>query len=154
SAHESDSVNLWKVSISRAGWQVSGTPQRLTFGSGQSILPSAASDGRLVFCALGDISQVWRLPMNHKQGKPVSEMKQVTHDSAPHAWPSISADGKKLVYASRQRKSWDIWLKNFETGKTKKLTESPVNGVAPALDPAGSKVAFGQPFRQPGQTWP
>jgi Tol biopolymer transport system component len=78
----------------------------------------------------------------------------VTRDNALHAWPFVSTNGKKLAYASSQRKSWDIWLRDMETAKTVKLTAPPLNGVSPILDSTGSKVAFAQPFRQPGQKWP
>lgn len=57
--------------------------------------------------------------------------------------PSISRDGKYIVFASTQhRTTADIYIKSVNGRTVTQLTADPAQDVMPALSPDGSRVAF------------
>lgn len=57
--------------------------------------------------------------------------------------PSVSQDGKWLVFASTQhRKTSDIYIKRTDSRVVTQLTQDPADDVTPTLSPDGKRVAF------------
>jgi Tol biopolymer transport system component len=54
----------------------------------------------------------------------------------------MSADGKKLAFVSRRSGNSDIWVKDLESGKEKRLTESPAEESSPSISPDGSLMGY------------
>jgi serine/threonine protein kinase/Tol biopolymer transport system component len=142
SARLGDSTNLWKVPLSPETWQVSGLPERVTFGTGEEAQPSIAADGRLVFSNLVSNIDVWSLPIQANRGRVTGEAQRLTQDAARDYCPSVSADGKTLVFLSKRSENTDIWKKDLESGKETALSATPSNEQYPVISDDGTKVAY------------
>jgi Tol biopolymer transport system component len=137
-----DTSNLWRVSISPRTWQVTGEPERLTFGTGLEVDPSSAGDGQIVFASLIANYDVWSLPIDANRAKAQGVPVRVVESAALDVHPSLSADGKKLVFNSTRSGQPDVWIKNMMTGKETALTDDLLKKDRTLLSPDGSKVAF------------
>ena len=56
--------------------------------------------------------------------------------------PSISDDGKKLVFEVDEKGNREIFMKNLETGKLINITNSPAQDHQPSISADGKKVVF------------
>ena len=68
---------------------------------------------------------------------------QITDDAGAELFPSLSADGKTLVYSSKSAGNWDIYLKQVGAAEGVNLTaDSPADDIQPALSRDGRYIAF------------
>jgi Tol biopolymer transport system component/DNA-binding winged helix-turn-helix (wHTH) protein len=68
---------------------------------------------------------------------------QLTDQPGPEYFPSLSPDGKSLIYASRISGNWDIYLQRVGGRNPINLTkDSPADDTQPAFSPNGERVAF------------
>lgn len=56
--------------------------------------------------------------------------------------PSISADGKKIVFEADDKGNKEIFLKNLETGQLMNISNSPAKDYQPSISADGKKVIF------------
>jgi hypothetical protein len=139
SGKNGDSTGLWKIPISPKTWQVAGAPQRLTVGVGVYSYASASA-GRLVFSSLTRNPEIWSLAVD--AGRPTGQMQQLTHDAGDDVSPSVSADGKRMVFESNRTGKRVVWTKDLETGRIKALTDTPSSENLPVISADGSQVAY------------
>ena len=147
-----DSVNLWQIALSGKTWQIEGPAQRLTFGAGLEVQPSAAA-GRLVFASLTESSNIWSLPVEASQGKTSGVIQQITRGAVMDEVPAVSANGKQLVFLSNRSGSRQLWIKDLETGRETALTATQHVLHLPIIAPDGSKVAYRELVGQQGTTY-
>jgi serine/threonine protein kinase len=139
SARSAGSINLWQIPLS-SGWRASGAPRRLTLGSEEDTSPWVADDGRLVFSNLRATASIYELPTNEGLDKNTSALKQLTSTSALDIRPSISADGKRLVFARRSGAVRNIWLRDLQTGSERQVTSSTPAFAVISRD--GNRIAY------------
>jgi Tol biopolymer transport system component len=60
----------------------------------------------------------------------------------PDDQPSISSDGKKIVFTSSRAGSFDIWVMDINGGHLKRLTTSSAREVDPVWSPDGQFIAY------------
>lgn len=137
-----ESANLWQASISRNNWKFTGPPTRLTFGTDLTARVSVASTGQVVFSSLSENFDVWGLPMDSSKGKVQGPIERLTQDAAADSYPSITADGKRMVFWSDRSGNADIWLKDLESGRESRLTVNPAYETFPMISPDGSQLAY------------
>jgi Tol biopolymer transport system component len=146
SARLGDSSNLWTLPISGRTFQVSGPAQRLTQGSGiESDARFAAGPGgatRYVFSNLETSTDLWSLPLNANDGKAIGELRRLSEGAANNIYPTLSDDGKKLVFVSNRSGNTEVWLRDMDTGKETALTTDPQSKMRAMISPDGSKVAY------------
>ncbi len=149
SATASDSTNLWQIRFSPETGQFAGAPQQLTFlasAAGLDLQPSAAVAAgslRVAFLNLTQNVDVWSLTLEANQGKSLGPMRRFTRNAVAEQWPSLSSDGKKMVYNVRQQGvNWDVWLKDLETGRETPLAVGPSSELWPKITRDGSRVAY------------
>jgi Tol biopolymer transport system component/predicted Ser/Thr protein kinase len=154
SARRGDATNLWRIPISPGAWQVAGALERVTSGTGLETQPSLAAGfqgvARVVFSSLTTNTHIWSLPLDASQARPAGDLKQLSN-SADDRQPSISADGKTLVFCSNRTGNSDVWLKDLVSGRETALTATPANEDSPKVTFDGAKVAYNT---VENQKWP
>ena len=133
---------LFSVPLDTTSWQVAGTPQRLTFGSGYEVLPSASRDGKIAFTDLRHRLDVWSLGLNSPAGAAGGEMERLTQSESNDTSPDMTPDSRRLVYISNGWGGRDIWTKDLVTGKEANLTKDSAQQLFPVLSPDGERVAY------------
>ena len=136
-----DSSNMWQVPISPGTWRVSGTPQRVTFGTTDEAAASVTSDGRMVFMSRTTASDLWSLPIDANRGTPKGALQRVTQDAADDYDPTLSDDGSTLVFRSRRNSRFAVMLKRIVSSAETILTRVPADHY-PAISRDGTKVAY------------
>jgi eukaryotic-like serine/threonine-protein kinase len=101
-----------------------------------------AKNGALVFSSLLEDGDIWSLPVDANHGKAIGKVKQVTQLGSAEYNPSISMDGKSLVFLSDRSGNPDAWMKDMETGREKALTVTPLQEISPTISSDGAWVAF------------
>ena len=68
---------------------------------------------------------------------------QISYQPSLEAFPSLSPDGKLIVFASDRAGNWDIYLQRVGGQTTINLTsDSPTEDTHPAFSPDGDRIAF------------
>ena len=112
-----DTCNLFRVPVS--GAKLTGRPEQLTSGTAINVEGSLSEDGKLVFSSGSFGGQIWSIRANTVQAQTEGQPEQVTHtDGLVNDSPSVSRDGRWLVYAQTPLVSGDasLRLKDFSTG--------------------------------------
>ena len=69
--------------------------------------------------------------------------RRLTTDNTQHYYPSLSPDGKSVVYAAfLEANIYEIYEMNLATGSVKKLTNKIGNINAPEISPDGTTIVF------------
>src|SRR5437899_8745355 len=71
-------------------------------------------------------------------------MKRITHDPSFDVYPSLSADGVKLLYLSNRNGYNSPRLLDLRTGAESAVIHSSQDEMWPRISPDGSKVAFAE----------
>jgi len=141
SAGAQHTSNLWRIRIAPGTWRVDSPPERLTFGSGLETQPSIAL-GRVVFASVALNQEVWSLPIDVDAGRIKAPVERLTRNAATDNWPSLSEDGRTLVFYSDRSGNGDIWLKNLETGLERALTSTQATEDWPEIAPDGRSFSY------------
>lgn len=72
----------------------------------------------------------------------IHEPKRFTTHPAVDRDPSVSPDGKWVVFASNRNGNWDIFLKSTGGGASIQLTDEFVDEHSPRWSPKGDRIAF------------
>jgi Tol biopolymer transport system component/predicted Ser/Thr protein kinase len=68
---------------------------------------------------------------------------RITDDAGADLFPSLSADGRSVVYASKEGGNWDIYLRQIGSAESLNLTkDSTVDDTQPAFSPDSRSIAF------------
>lgn len=149
SASAGVSTNLWRVSVSPETGLLSGVPEQLTFlatevGFGFQA-PSAAFSGGVLRVAFWNVTanvDLWSLPLDANNGRPVGQMRQLTRNAAIEQWGSLAANGKAMTYNVRTRENWDVWLMDLESGRQEPVAVGPWPELWPKITRDGRRVAY------------
>jgi Tol biopolymer transport system component len=102
-----------------------------------------ASGGRVAFSGLLRNQDVWALPIDPNEAAARGELERLTTSPASDEGPSVSSDGRKLVFRSNRSGDWSIWFKDLDTDKETALTTAnPKHGRDSVISPDGSKVVY------------
>jgi eukaryotic-like serine/threonine-protein kinase len=96
------------------------------------------------------LAGAWYLVARFLSGKEVvltpprnASFAQLTDQPGPEYFPSLSPDGKSLVYASHAAGNWDIYFQRVGGKNTVNLTrDSAADDTQPVFSPDGESIAF------------
>jgi Tol biopolymer transport system component len=155
SATSGDTNNLWEIPISDSG-KVITPPRQRTFNTSLDLHAFSVGEPkgpvrRLLFSSLTGSVNVWSLPIDANTGRITGEMENLTKGVSYAAAPSVSADGKKLVFIAARSKTWSVRTRDLETGKETTLasmdasTRVNARWLRPRISPDGGIVAYVDP---------
>ena len=85
----------------------------------------------------------WWRKSNADRPPAFGSFARLTRDQSRCTSPSLSPDGKRVVYARRQGAEWAIFIADAGGGEPRNLTpDSHANNRAPAFSPDGAQIAF------------
>ena len=133
--------NLWRIRLSPEEGRLLGEPQKLTTGVGEQGA-SAAQDGRIAFMNVSNNWDIWSLPLDANRAEVSGDPERIVSGLSTDRYPSVSADGRKLVYTSDRAGNNDIWLRDLETNEDTQVTVGPGSEFRGVISPDGAKVEF------------
>jgi Tol biopolymer transport system component len=114
------SRNLWTMPLGG-----SAKPRQITAVPGDAVMHSSLSpDGSYVAFASSATgnSDLW---LQNVDG---SDLRQLTHDSAPEAWPAWSPDGQSIMYGSLREGGWETRRVAATGGAAEKVVDGFFRG--------------------------
>jgi Tol biopolymer transport system component len=141
SASDGGVPSLWAIDVSSDGRSVTGSPRRLTAGVGVDFAPSVitAADGLTIYYANQDKrANLCRLPLSASPG--VATLDRLTDAAATDRWPSLSADGRTLVFGSNRSSGPSVWLRDLASSRETPLTAA--DAVNPTVSPDGQRAVY------------
>jgi eukaryotic-like serine/threonine-protein kinase len=138
-----DAGNLWEIPL--WGGHVQGRATRLTQAPGYQLhaaTAAASARGRLAFSSLAWKPEVWSQALDADRGTAQGELERLTIDEPSALAPSLSADGRYLVYVSHQLGSTSVRARDLTLGKAITLVASPSRFFNPRISGDGATVAY------------
>lgn len=142
-ASRGESSNLWEVALKDG--EVRGRARQIMESPAHQIqasLASASETARMAFANVNWNFDVWRLPLDGARGVPRGDLQRVTEEESFEAAPSLSWDGRKLVFASRQSGKSALRLRDLTTGKESTLVAFLPQLENPKISGDGTSVAY------------
>lgn len=123
-------------------WSTRGVARRVAAFPG-ALVSFAVSPGRvLVAAAQKTTSDMWALPINAASGVASGALRRLSNDEATEWSPTVSRDGKLMVYSSDYNGVRDLWLRDLTARKESQLTATPENEERVRISPDGRKVLY------------
>jgi len=116
--------------------------------------PADRLTGKIVFtCQVNRVQSSDQICIMNADG---SAFRQLTNDNVRHYYPSVSPDGKSVLYSAfRERNVYEIYELNLNSGNVNRLTNRIGVSNAPEVSPDGTSIVFmrGNPNTQQNQIW-
>jgi Tol biopolymer transport system component len=125
---------LWRVATDGRA----GQPVVVDGIIGPARDPCISSNGRLVYATTSIDTNIWRLDLSDPTAKP----KQVVGSTQSDAYPHVSPDGRRLVFASNRSGHFEIWASGIDGSDTVQLTSLGASSHSPKWSPDGKRIAF------------
>ncbi len=91
----------------------------------------------------------WLTTVQHRGGQddivmrdPAGHSYVLTAPTGDDRDPAWSSDGRRLAYASRRQRNWDVYVLDMTTGKNRRITNNPHYDAHPTWSPDGRYLAF------------
>jgi Tol biopolymer transport system component/predicted Ser/Thr protein kinase len=146
SSKMTDVTNIWAVRVGTDG-SVLDEPRQWTGGTGIEDYPSvvSASDGafRTVFATLTATTAIWRIPLS-PDGRTGGISERLMSGFPGAGSPSLSADGRKLLFSARQPSGLNTRLADLGslTPTIPPVVENAHAAYQPVLSGDGSTIAW------------
>lgn len=134
--------SLWELTISRRNLRAAGRARQLTSGEGRESGVTVAENGSIAFARLSGALHVWRID---RAATPLAASSaKVTGDAAIDITPSVTRNGKWLVFARSPGSHRDIWIRDLRSGKESAFAISKFDKTSPILDDSGVTIVYEQ----------
>ena len=128
-------VNVSSIWVTDAGGDESQARQIL-----KTSLPDTVAwtpDGRIVYASR--TGETWDIWISNRDG---SDSRQLTADAYIDQQPSVSADGRYIVFQSNRAGGRNLWRMNLDGSNVKQLTTGSYVNSTPVCSPDGRWVVF------------
>jgi serine/threonine protein kinase len=126
--------------------RLDGTGDRqATFGDTSHVAPDVHASGRVVACRIRSGSDIWRFPVTGTATGNVAAAERITHQTGSVQTPSVSPDGRELVFLSDNGAHANLWIVGTDGTRPRQLTferDPSVTMGLPLWSPAGDRIAF------------
>ena len=146
------SFDLFRIQLRAGDGQISGKPQRLTFGAGGVKEPRVGGNGRIVFARSEITYDLFSLGVPTGKG-PGDDLRRHTSETGLNFRPAVLASGNAGVWEKRgPGADGQIWFFDVVSGTRQKLGlgDSRIHSHA-LISPGGRHAAYrvDEPGRQP-----
>jgi Tol biopolymer transport system component len=139
-------------------WQVprdGGEPRQLTFGDESDASPDVDSSGHLVSSRIRISFDIWKFPVGLTPTDNVHRAARISHQTSQVQTPSVSPDGRQLVYLSDTGGHGNLWVLDLASGQSRQITfEKDPNLImgVPLWSPDGSRITYARQIFGQGTT--
>jgi Tol biopolymer transport system component len=137
-----DTANLWRLPFDSRLNQVTGSAERLTFGTGLEAHPAASRDGRIVFATLESDIDIWSIPLDANTAKLRGAAERLVKGAARDDQPSLAAAGSHLAYRSNRKGPECIRVRDLASGREREICSNNLSSVPPSLSAKGNWVLY------------
>ena len=137
---------LWALPFDAKRGEVTGPPFLISSDMGH---PSVSLDGTLVHTVLRDAAASQLIAVS-REGHLLENLTELVQGAGQ---PAISADGKRIAYAARERQNGDIFVLDRTTGIKSRLTLSNEHDSHPCWIPGEDRLAFVAPHQNCSAIW-
>ena len=126
--------------------RIDGTGNRqATFGDTSHVAPDVHASGKIVACRIRSGSDIWRFPTTGSPIENVAAAERMTHQTGSLQTPSVSPDGREIVFLSDNGAHANLWIAGTDGAAPRQLTferDRSVTLGVPLWSPAGDRIAF------------
>ncbi|HVH26669.1 MAG TPA: protein kinase [Vicinamibacterales bacterium] len=119
--------------------------RQLTFGDASYYEPDAHSNGRLVAIRVRSRSDIWSFPADGSPAENTRNGARVTRQTGHVQTPSVSPNGKEVVYISDSGGHANLWIASVDGSSARQITFETNPDVAIGVvkwSPRGDLIAF------------
>jgi serine/threonine protein kinase/Tol biopolymer transport system component len=142
-ARSGHSTNLWSLPVSGKTARPAGSLKALTTGTDTEMAPWLVSQTVIAYSHKVSLGHILRIALHNGQPEATT---QVTEEDALDTRPTISKDGKHLLFTRRLGENREVLVSNLETGEQKSVLRN--QPAVPFLSPDGTRVAFSMPLQE------
>ncbi len=135
--------NVWQAEI-LASRDITAKPVEVTSGDGIHVQPTATDEGKVLFSKQSLNVDIWGVPLHANEGKLGGQWKKLTSDPSTDVFPSLSANGTKLLFQSNRRGGRTAWVRDMNSRIETPILVERNELLWPRLSPDGSRLSFAQ----------
>jgi dipeptidyl aminopeptidase/acylaminoacyl peptidase len=114
-----------------------GTPVLLDTQNNIRVPSDVSPDGKLIaYFSIGERQE------DICVGAPGGPIRRITDDTPRDRAPSVTPDGRSLVFYSSRGGQWGLWMVGIDGGGLRLLATPPTGGVYPIFSPKGDRLAY------------
>jgi serine/threonine protein kinase len=141
SARRGSYMGLWSLKIDRETGKAHGLPKQLSGGDRRDfIISSSLVDDSLAYCQMNPAIHIWRID-NVAHPKDARAYK-ITQDPEFDLGPSVSHNGRYLVFVRGYGDDRSLYLWDTQTGSGRLLVSKGSSKIAPLPSESGTMVAY------------
>ncbi len=123
-----------------------GPSRQLTFGGESYVEPDIAAAGRVFASRVRMQSDIWRFPVAGSAEDNTRNGVGITHQTGQVQTPSVSPDGKQIVYLSNSGGHANLWVGSLDGSSPSRqifFERDPAVAIGvPIWSPAGGRIVF------------
>ena len=133
--------DVYAQELSASGKAV-GAPVRISTGMETMTISLSADGSKLAYTVYSADANLWSWPMSAGTSVDPKRATQLTTSHQVIEYPSVSRDGRWLLFDSNLKGNADIYRMPIGGGTPEQLTRDPADEFGPDLSPDGKEVAY------------